>query len=191
MQQPPQITFKDIDASDAIEAKIRERIERLERYVPQIISCRVVVQVPHRHRKKGRIYKVAINVSVPGDRIVVNRNPERDNSHEDVYVAIRDAFDAAERQLQEYNQRRRGEVKSRESSPRGIVDRLFTEKGYGFITPRTGGGHVYFHENAVVDADFEDLEEGTPVSFHEEEGDKGPQASTVHVLSESEVVPGS
>ena len=185
MQQSPEIIFRDIESSDAVINKVRERIERLERYVPEIISCRVVIAVPHRKKRTGRLYNVTLDVSVPGDQILVNRNPERDQSHEDVYVAIRDAFKAAERQLKEYNERRRGQIKSHEGHPRGIVDRLFEDDGYGFITPREGGGHVYFHENAIVDADFEE-----PVSFHEEEGEKGPQASTVHVLSDREVVPG-
>ena len=190
MQQPPTISFRDIDASDAVEQKIRDRIERLERYVSEIISCRVVVETPHRHKKKGKIFKTSIDISVPGSEIVVNRNPEDDHSHEDIYVSIRDAFAAAERQLKEYAERQRGEVKSSARPPEGVVDRIFPDEGYGFIDPRTGGAHVYFHENAVVDASFEELEVGSPVRFVVEEGDEGPQASSVHVLSEQETVPG-
>lgn len=193
MQQEPEIAFRGVESSDVVEAKIRERIERLERYVDDIISCRVVVDTPHRHKKKGKIYQVAIDISVPGDLIVVNRNPEDDHSHEDVYVSIRDAFSAAERQLKEYAERRRGQTKAKSSSAgaEGTVSRLFPAEGYGFITPNEGGAHVYFHENAVVDGSIDDMEVDTPVRYHEEPGEEGPQASSVHILSEQERVPGT
>ena len=195
MQKDPEVTFRDVEASDALRQKIDQRIARLERYVDEIIGCRVVVDTPHRHKKKGKIYRVSIDVTVPGDEIVVNRNPEDDHSHEDVYVSVRDAFEAAERQLKEYASRRRGDDKRHRgdstSSTQGTVSRLFPEEDYGFITPRLGSGHVYFHANSLVDADFQEIEVGTPVRYHEEEGDEGPQASTVHVLGEQETVPGS
>lgn len=190
MKQSPSITFRDIDRSDAVEQKIRNRIDRLERYGSEIISCQVVVETPHRTRKSGKIYKVSVDLTVPGDEIVVNRNPEDDQSHEDVYVAIRDAFDAAERQLKEYAERRRGDVKRPNQPPPGVVDRLFPDEDYGFIDPKTGGAHVYFHRNSLVGASFDDLEEGTPVRFTEEAGDEGPQATSVHVLSDASVVGG-
>lgn len=191
MKQPPTITFRDIEASDAVEQKIRDRIERLERYVSEIISCRVVVETPHRHKHKGKIYKVSIDISVPGDEIVVNRNPEDDHSHEDLYVTVRDAFQAAERQLKEYAERQRGEVKQQAAPPPGVVDRIFHDDGYGFIDPKEGGEHIYFHENAVVTGAFDEMDVGTPVRYSSEEGEKGPQASSVHVLSDQEMVPGN
>jgi ribosomal subunit interface protein len=190
MKQAPSITFRDIDSSEAVESKLRKRIDRLERYSSEIISCQVVVETPHRARKKGKIYKVSIDLTVPGDEIVVNRNPEDNHSHEDVYVAIRDAFDAAERQLKEYAERRRGDVKRPNQPPPGVIDRLFPEEDYGFIDPKTGGAHVYFHRNAVVGESFDDLEEGTPVRFTEEAGDEGPQATSVHIISDASVVGG-
>ena len=169
MKKQPEISFRDIEPSPVVESKIQERIERLERYTDEIIGCRVV-----------------------GEDIFVSRNPEDDHSHEDIYVSIRDAFDAAERQLKKYAEQRRGQVKRHgEELPVGTVSRLFEDEHYGFITPRTGSGHVYFHANALVDAAFDSLEVGTQVRFHEEEGDEGPQASTVHVLSDQETVPGS
>lgn len=194
MKKDPEIAFRDIDASEAVEAKIRERIERLERYTDELIGCRVVVETPHRHQNKGKIYKVSLELSVPGENIFVNRNPEDDQSREDIYVSIRDAFNAAERQLKEFSERRRGQTKQPQPDTvisRGTVSRLFPDEDYGFITPKTGGAHIYFHANAIVDEEFESLEVGTPVRFHEEEGDEGPQASSVHVLSEQETIPGS
>lgn len=191
MQNEPEISFRDIEPSDAVRSKIQERIERLERYSDDLIGCRVVVGTPHKSKSKGRIYQVSINLEIPGKDLVANRHSEEDHSHEDIYVAIRDAFDAIERQLKEWSEKRRGQVKKHDSQPQGTVSRLEPDEDHGFITPRTGSGHVYFHRNAVLGADFEDLEVGTPVKYHEEEGDEGPQASTVHVLSDVETIPGS
>lgn len=191
MQKDPEIVFHKVDRSDALEQKISQRIERLERYADNIISCRVAVDCPHRHKNKGNLYDVAVELKVPGKQLVVNRSPDDDHSHEDVYVAIRDAFDAAERQLKEYSDRQKNEVKTPEGPPRGTVARLFPDDGYGFITPQTGSGHVYFHQNAVVNESFEALEVGTPVRFNEEEGEDGPQASAVHVLGRHQTVPGT
>lgn len=190
MQKEPEIVFRDIEKSDAVRDKIEDRIERLERYSDDLIGCRVVVETPHRHKHKGKIYKVSVEVTVPGDEIVANRHPEDDHSHEDVFVAVKDAFKAAERQLKEWAERRRGEVKKHDSLPRGTVSRLEPDEDHGFITPRLGSGHVYFHRNALVGGDFEELDVGTPVEYHEEEGEKGPQASTVHVVGEQGTVPG-
>lgn len=191
MQKQPEIVFRDIESSDAIRSKIEVRIERLERYTDDLIGCRVVVETPHKHQKQGRIYQVAVDLTVPGDEIVANRHPGDDHSHEDVYVALGDAFDAAERQLKEWAERRRGAVKEHATRPQGTISRLEPDEDHGFITPRTGSGHIYFHRNALIDAGLEDLEVGDPVEYHEEEGEKGPQASTVHVLSDTETVPGS
>ncbi len=191
MQKDPEIVFHHVDRSDAVEQKIRDRLERLERYGDTIVSCRVVVDQPHRHKNKGNIFKVGVELKVPGKQLIVNHSPEDDHSHEDLYVAIRDAFDAAERQLKEYGERRRGDGERREGPPRGTVARLFPDEGYGFITPQTGSGHVYFHENSIVNDAFESLEVGTPVRYHEEEGEEGPQASSVHVLGKHQTVPGS
>jgi ribosomal subunit interface protein len=112
MQNPLQISFHGLDASEAVETRVRERVARLERHHGRITACRVVIESGHRHGRKGNLFRVAIDVSVPGAEIVVNRAPDRDKAHADVYVAIRDAFDAADRQLAEHFRRRRGEVKA-------------------------------------------------------------------------------
>ncbi len=97
-----EIAFRGMDPSPAVEARIREKIAWLRQYYSRITSVRVVVEAPHRHHHKGRIYHVKIEVGLPGRRdIVVGREPESDHAHEDVYVSIRDAFDAARRRLQD------------------------------------------------------------------------------------------
>lgn len=111
MKIPLEIVFRNMDRSDAIEARVREKAERLERHSDSITRCRVAVEAPHRHQSHGKLYKVAIELGVPGHQIIVNHAGPQDHAHEDVYVAIRDAFAAATRQLEDHVRMRRGEVK--------------------------------------------------------------------------------
>jgi len=106
MKLPLQITARNIVLTEAIEAAVRERALKLERFYDGIMSCRVVVEAPHRHHHKGVMYNACIDITVPGSEVVVKREP-----HEDLYVAIRDAFDAARRQLQNISQKQRGGAK--------------------------------------------------------------------------------
>ncbi len=99
MQIPLQISFRNMDPSPAVEARIRKKAEKLERFHDRIIGCTVVVEAPHRHHHKGKLYSVKVDISVPGKDVVVDRAKPTDHAHEDVYVAIRDAFDAATRRL--------------------------------------------------------------------------------------------
>ena len=108
MQVPLQITFQDIEHSDFIESRIREKVAKLERFFDRIISVRVVVAAPHRSSNQGNVYNVRIDVNIPDKEIVINRQPENNHAYEDVYVVIRDAFEAAERQLKEEARIRRG-----------------------------------------------------------------------------------
>ena len=114
MQIPLQIRFKNLDHSDFIEASVRKYAKKLELFRDDIVSCRVTVESPHKHQRKGRLYRVVINVRTEGDEIAVSRMPDDEQAHEDVYVAIHDAFDAARRQLQDRLDIRRGNVKSRQ-----------------------------------------------------------------------------
>jgi ribosomal subunit interface protein len=115
MALPVQITFNGMDPSEAIEERIRERIDELSRFYDRIESCRVVVESGHRHHRHGRLRLLRIHLTVPGGEIVVNRDPAEHHAHEDVYVAIRDAFDAARRQLEDHVRRLRGDVKTHEA----------------------------------------------------------------------------
>lgn len=109
MQVPLQITFQDIEHSDFIEGRIREKVAKLERFYDRIISVRVVVAAPHRSSTHGNTFNVRIDINVPDKEIVINRQPESNHAYEDVYVVIRDAFEAAERQLKEEARIRRGD----------------------------------------------------------------------------------
>ncbi|MDH5181062.1 MAG: HPF/RaiA family ribosome-associated protein [Gammaproteobacteria bacterium] len=112
MQLPLQITFRNIEPSESVAAKVRERAGKLERFVDKIIGCRVTIEAPHKHHHKGSPYEVRIDVTVPGSEIVVSRHPGQNGAHEDIYVAVRDAFNAMRRQLEEYINQRKGKVKS-------------------------------------------------------------------------------
>lgn len=112
MQLPLEITFRGIPHSDAVEARIREKAAKLEQYCQNIISCRVAVEAEHHNQHQGNLYKIRIDISVPNKHIVVSRDHHDKQSHEDMYVALRDAFSAATRQLEEYVRIQRGEVKS-------------------------------------------------------------------------------
>ncbi|NOQ78311.1 MAG: 30S ribosomal protein S30 [Gammaproteobacteria bacterium] len=180
MQIPLQITFRHMDSSDAVEAKIRERAEKLERFAENITSCRVIVESPHKHHHRGQLYSVKIEITLPSEEIIVSHHPEQNHSHEDIYVALRDAFNAARRQLEDYVRLRHNKVKLHEPASHGRIKELFPSKDYGLIeTP--DGREIYFNRNSVINADFDKLETGASVHFSEEMGEQGPQASTVHI----------
>jgi ribosomal subunit interface protein len=107
MHVPLQVTLKDMPQSGAVESRIREKAGKLARFYDRIIGCRVVVETPQRHQHQGKLYSVRIDLTVPGAELVANRAQD-----EDVYVAIRDAFVAITRQLEDFARRQRGEVKS-------------------------------------------------------------------------------
>lgn len=180
MELPVQISFRGVPSTEAIEAKVRERAARLERYHDHIMGCRVMIESPHRRHHQGKLYHVRIDLTVPGQELVVSREPTEHHAFEDVYVAIRDAFDAAQRRLEDHARRQRGAVKLHEPRPLADVCRLFPTKGYGFIVA-PDGRELYFHRNSVLDDAFERLEIGSRVEFVEEPGEEGPQASTVRI----------
>jgi len=118
MQLPLQITFRRIAASDAIEARIRKEVAKLERFCDYIMGCRVVVEAPHAHRHQGKLYHVRITLTVPDSELVVSREQHGNHSHEDAYVAVRDAFSAIQRQLDDYlKYRRQGRPKNHRPAP--------------------------------------------------------------------------
>jgi cold shock CspA family protein/ribosome-associated translation inhibitor RaiA len=204
MDIPLRITFRNMAPSAAVEANIKERAAKLSAFYDGILDGHVIVEAPHRHHRKGKSYQVRIDLFVPGGELVVNREPKRlkpaklgapdeteramvehhepgrHAAHEDLYVAIRDAFAAAGRKLQDYARRRRGEVKAREVPPRARITRLFPQENYGFLET-LDGREIYFHKNAVIAPAFDRLRVGAEVQFAEELGEKGPQATSVRM----------
>jgi ribosomal subunit interface protein len=170
-----------MDSSEALETEIRKRINKLAKKHAQLVSCRVVIEAPPQHRRKGGLYKIRIDMTCPEGKVAVNREPPVEHhAHEDVYVALRDAVNAADRQLDEHIERRKGYVKVHEQSPTGRITFLSPIEDYGRITT-ADNREIYFHRNSVLNEDFDALAIGMAVSFHEEQGDQGPQASTVKV----------
>jgi len=181
MQLPLQITARDISLSEVVEADIREKAAKLDSLYDKIVRCRVILEGPVQHHRRGGPFKVRIDLTVPGTELVVNHQ-----ANQDLYVAIRDAFDAAQRQLENYGRRQRGQVKTHEAIPHAQVSKLFPQEGYGFLeTP--DGREVYFHQNSVLAPGFDHLEVGTEVRFTEEQGLEGPQASTVTIINRRHV----
>jgi cold shock CspA family protein/ribosome-associated translation inhibitor RaiA len=181
MQIPLEIEFRNTEGSAAIEVYIREHAEKLEDFFDRVTGCRVLLEVPHHHHRKGNLYHVRILVTVPRKELVVDRQPSNHRSNEEVHVAIRDAFKAMRRQLEDYVREMRGDVKSHVLPPHGRIHRVFPEAGYGFIAT-ADGREIYFHRHAVLDDAFDKLEVGSEVRFEEEQGNEGPQASTVTLV---------
>jgi len=198
MVLPLQITFRNMDHSDLVEKWIRKEAAKLETFYRRIISCRIALERPNRRHKWGSLYHVRIDLAVPGGELVVKHQPTLHTAmqhignrklakhleiripHKDLRQAINDAFKAAGRRLQDYARRQRGATKIHASAPQARVSRLFPDKGYGFLeTP--DAREIYFHRNSVLGGAFKRLRVGTPVRFAEEQGENGPQASTVRL----------
>jgi cold shock CspA family protein len=178
LEKPVQITARQLELPDNVKEMILDRASKLERVFPRLVGCSVVVEGPGRHHQRGGPYTIQIDLRVPGaDPIIVNRK-----TGEDLPSTIREGFDAATRQLEDFARIRRREVKTHEEPPRARVSRLFADEGYGFLKT-LDAREVYFHRNSVLNGAFDRLEIGTEVRYHEEQGEQGPQASTVEVVT--------
>jgi len=176
MEIPLQITAHDFRLNPVIESEIRDKAAKLDTYYARITRCRVVLEAPVGHHRRGGPFNVRIDVTVPGSELVVNRQAD-----EDLTIAIRNAFDAMRRRLEDYVRLQRGDIKTHEEPLlNGRVSKLFPQEGYGFLET-SDGREIYFHSHSVLEPGFERLTLGTEVRFVEEYGQKGAQASTVHI----------
>lgn len=189
MQFPVQITFDNLEPSPALETVVREHAAKLERFFDHIMACHVTIDAPHRHQHQGKLYAVRIDLTVPGEKLAVRHAKPEDHAHENPRVAVRDAFDAARRELEDYARRRRADVKTHVVPLHGRVVRLFAGDGYGFIET-TDGQEVYFHRNSVADGSFDALkvDQEVRLSIAEKESAQGPQATTVTPVGKHHVV---
>lgn len=186
MDTPLEIAFDNMEPSATLDAKIRDRVERLHRYFNHINSVHVTVSVPHRNpAERSREYHVRIEVRVPDKELVVSRDPGDRRAHFDAEIAVRDSFEAMEKQLEAHSQKVRGEVKTHLARPQGRVARIFHD--HGFVAT-VDGREIYFHRNAVVGEAFDELGTGAPVelAIAEDESPVGPQATTVRPIRETE-----
>ncbi len=129
MQIPLQISYRNMESSPAVDACIREEVDKLSEFYDRIIGCRVMVEIPHQHHQHGKRFHVRVDLTVPGGEIVVKHEPslhtsaaqaeferhtkghETAGAHKDAYVALHDAFKTARRQLQDFARRQHGDVK--------------------------------------------------------------------------------
>lgn len=186
MQTPPEIAFHHSEPSDAVREAVAVQAQRLEKFSDRITSCHVAISKAARHQT-GELSRVSLRVSMPGHKdVVVDRAHGDEPEREHAVVAVRDAFDAAIRQIEDAMRDLRGEVKRHETPAHGRVSRFLAGEDCGFIeTP--DGREIYFHRNSVVDGGFDTLETGSEVRFVEEQGEKGAQASSVHVIGRHHV----
>ena len=173
MKLPLHIQFRGMDASEALEASVREHAHKLESLASDIMACRVSIDLEQKHQHQGRPFGVHIDLTLPGHELVVNRV-----QREDVYVALRDAFDNMKRQLEDVVRRRQRQEKQHPVPLHGEVVRLDDLGGFGFIrTPQ--GDEYYFSRDNVAGTPFEHLQTGNAVQFIPEAGGEGLQARRV------------
>lgn len=181
METALQIDFQGMEANPVMRASIMTHAAGLEERYGRITAGRVVVIAPTAHHRSGGIYEVHIRLSLPeGREVNVDRTPQNDERYADSAYAINDAFKRARRQLQDHVRKLQGKVKVHEPGPSGAVARIDADGGFGFIET-ADGREIYFHRNSVLNEGFVRLEVGTRVTFAEEMGEKGPQATTVHI----------
>ena len=178
MLLPIQLTVRDISNSDALQATIRRKADKLQTYYKRITSCRVVVEIAQNHKHQGKLYNVRVDVTVPGKELVSTHK-----KHQDVYVAIREAFSVLGRQLEEHSRKRHGRVKAHNHINHGYVTRIVADEGYGFIEDLLGDQYYFSITNTAYPT-FEKLMVGDSVAFVSESMSDGLQAH--HVIREHE-----
>lgn len=180
MKTHPHITVRDLPHSTAIETQVLKKIDKLEQFYQQITRCDVVIEQNQKHNHQGKLYQVRITLSVPQKKLTVNHGQA-----EDVYVAIRDAFIAARRQLLNYVRQRRGTIKTHAMRLHGRIVRIFPRDRYGFIAEN--GNEFYFSDANLTNGDFDKLTVGCSVAFIESIAPGGqPQANRVTLYHERE-----
>ena len=181
MEVPAEVTFHNMRHSAALEADIRKRVAKLEKFYGRLISCRVSIEARMKQHRSGNIYEVHIEMQAPGRHLVVSREPhhvKERRARTDVRASVIEAFEAAEAQLRSFGKKRNGEIKPHPAPAQGQVSEFFAERDYGFILTNAGG-RLYFHRNSVMDGGFNKLKRGDGVQFVEGMGDTGPTAVKV------------
>lgn len=182
MQVPLDISFQNMEPSEALRAEVEREARRLEKFHDRITSCHVTVTAPGARHRQGGPFEIGIRIAMPQHKdIIVNKTHGDVPEHEHATVAIKNAFALAQRQIEDAARKMRGDVKPHVPEDHGRVTKFLAGENCGFIeTP--DGREVYFHRNSVLDEAFDRLEVGSEVRFVEETGEKGPQASTVRLV---------
>jgi cold shock CspA family protein len=183
LEQPLEITFRDVERTSGLEKLIHREAAKLDKVHSNLIRFRIAVEKPHEFQRSGNPYRIRLEILAPkSPEIVVTRNPGAEEMHEPLEVVLKDAFKTARRLLKKLVAKQRGEVKIHpQQELTAVVEKLFPEEGYGFLRT-VDGQEIYFHRNSVLQEDFDRLEIGTGVNFFKEMGQKGPQASSVRIV---------
>ncbi len=183
MREPLEVTFRDVQKTPDLENLIRREADKLDRVYPNLIRCRVAVEKPHEHQRTGNPYRVRLEMSAPGSpQLAITREPGDEDMHTPLEVVLKNAFSAARKRLKKLSEKQRGEVKMHPQQQMiAYVEELFPDRDYGFL--RTiDGDQIYFHRNSVLEGNFDRLEIGTGVNFTSEQGQQGPQATSVRIV---------
>lgn len=183
MDVPLEIACPDFQKTDAVDKLIRDQVAKLEKICQHLISCRVALEMPQKHERKGHTFRIRIEAHLPPKhQLVVRRELTQNDADDPLTAVIHEAFDAMEEQIQKTVDKQRGHVKSHpDQEVSGFVSKIFPEEGYGFIES-LDGIEIYFHKNSVLHGDFDRLSVGTGVRFVEETGEEGPKATTVNIV---------
>src|SRR3989339_178713 len=184
MNVPIEIVFRNVNKTAEIEDLIRARAAKLEQICGYMSSCRVVVEQPQKQHENGNPYRMRMRIDMtvpPCHELVATREATQGNTHDPLTGVIGKTFDAAAKQLKTLTSKQHKLVKVHpEQEANAVVGILFRDDGYGFL--RTiNGREIYFHKNSILHNNFEDLKIGMAVRFVEEQGAKGPQATSVQV----------
>lgn len=181
MQTPAQIELEGVQETPELQASIDQHFAELENRFGRLTAGRVVVKGPGDHHRTGGQFQVSIRLALPDGREVnVGRTPKQDDRYTDLTFAVDNAFKRARRQLQDRARLMRGQTKQHESQPVGTVVRIDPSGEFGFLES-ADGREIYFNRSSVLDG-ASNITVGTRVSYVEEIGEKGPQASTVKTL---------
>ncbi len=183
MQIAPEIVYRDVERSEWVESYVLERMRRLDKFAQGITRCHVTLTREQASRQKGNRYSVMVEVRVPPQHdLAIKKEKEIREMRTQLPAVINLAFAAIERQLKKTAALRRYELKDHnDEQSRGIVEQLLAD-GYGFIRTVDDNRQFYFHRNSVLHDGFERLAIGTEVRFSAEEGEQGPQASSVQIV---------
>jgi len=183
METPLQIEFQGMAAKEEIRAAVSKHVAQLEDRFGRVTAGRVVVKAPGGHHRTGGLYEINVRLALPeGREVNINHTPQNDERYANIDFALNDAFKRARRQLQDQVRKLQGQVKSHDGAPVGTVSELDPLGEFGFIET-SDGREIYFHRNSVLNGGFADLKVGARVTFAEEVGEKGPQASTVKPMA--------
>lgn len=184
MTAPVEIAWHNLDRSAAAEARVRERARRLSQYFDRITHIAVKIERENRRHRKGNLFRVQLDVGVPGGALAVSQSPGDDHAHTDLLVTVRDAFNAMERQLKRWREQHSGRPEIHAAPLQGRISEMAADGQSGQIQT-VDGRLVYFHANSVVGGEAVTLSVGDPVELVIDPGEDaaGAHASTVRPIS--------